>query len=116
MVDFYEELPRGTGRGEAMRLAQLAVRQNDPHPFYWASFIVTGSTATLDGTTLAPDPKPMQIAPSRRGCGCNVIGMQDSSYGTIAVMLAALGLVRSRRLKNELVFGNHLRRSGHSIR
>lgn len=50
MIDYYQRLKRGAGRGDAMRevrramLAQPATR----HPYYWASFAVWGRTAPLD--------------------------------------------------------------------
>jgi CHAT domain-containing protein len=48
-VAFYRRLASGEGRAEALRQASLALLK-DPmhrHPFYWASFISTGSTAPL---------------------------------------------------------------------
>lgn len=44
MIVFYRELAAGRPKAEAMRRAQLAVK-NDPryrHPFYWAPFVVLG--------------------------------------------------------------------------
>jgi CHAT domain-containing protein len=44
MIVFYRELAAGQQKAEAMRRAQLAVK-NDPryrHPFYWAPFVVLG--------------------------------------------------------------------------
>ena len=105
MVKFYEELARGTGRGEAMRMAQLAVKKSYPHPFYWASFIVTGSGATLDGNSLAPDPKNMQVSPTVRGCGCKIVDTQGSKDGTITVLLGIALWGAHRRRKS---------RGGHS--
>src|SRR4029077_3749220 len=51
MTDYYSGLKRGFGRGEALRLAQLAMlkRKGRQHPFYWASFIQAGEWANLDG-------------------------------------------------------------------
>jgi CHAT domain-containing protein len=45
MVDYYRRLRRGEGRADALRQVQLAMlkgRQNLRHPFYWASFILSG--------------------------------------------------------------------------
>jgi CHAT domain-containing protein len=42
MVDFYTQLPI-LGKAEALRHAQLAVRQKHPQPYYWAAFMVTGN-------------------------------------------------------------------------
>ncbi|MFT5433329.1 MAG: CHAT domain-containing protein, partial [Myxococcota bacterium] len=45
MTRFYTELSRGTTREEALRAAQLAVRDNPEteHPTYWAAFQLTGA-------------------------------------------------------------------------
>ncbi len=44
MEDFYARLKRGAPRGEALRQARLQLRRQAryTHPFYWASFILTG--------------------------------------------------------------------------
>ena len=44
MISYYKSLQAGEGRSEAMRQVQLQMLK-DPrrkHPFYWASFIVSG--------------------------------------------------------------------------
>jgi CHAT domain-containing protein/Flp pilus assembly protein TadD len=51
MISYYKSLQSGVGRSEAMRQVQLRMLK-DPrrrHPFYWASFIVSGEWANLDG-------------------------------------------------------------------
>jgi CHAT domain-containing protein/Tfp pilus assembly protein PilF len=51
MVEYYNGLKAGKGRSEALRQVQLRM-QADPrrqHPYYWASFIVSGEWANLDG-------------------------------------------------------------------
>jgi len=45
MVDYYRRLRRGEGRADALRQVQLAMlkgRQDLQHPFFWASFILSG--------------------------------------------------------------------------
>jgi len=39
---FYSELLSGKSKHQAMRAAQLAVRADYPHPFYWAQFVLSG--------------------------------------------------------------------------
>lgn len=49
MVEFYRRLAKGEGRAEALRQASLTLLR-DPahrHPFYWASFIVSGEAARM---------------------------------------------------------------------
>jgi CHAT domain-containing protein/Flp pilus assembly protein TadD len=51
MIAYYKALQAGQGRGEAMQQVQLQML-GDPkrrHPYYWASFIVSGEWANLDG-------------------------------------------------------------------
>lgn len=43
MTDFYQRLRQGVGHAAALRQAQLALKANYPHPYYWAPFIFIGS-------------------------------------------------------------------------
>ncbi len=49
MVSFYQRLREGRGRSEALRLAQLDMLSQaaTSHPFYWASFVVSGDWRPL---------------------------------------------------------------------
>ena len=51
MIDYYKALQAGQGRSEAMRQVQLQMltNENRRHPYFWASFIVSGEWANLDG-------------------------------------------------------------------
>jgi CHAT domain-containing protein len=49
MQEFYRRLRAGEGRAEAMEHAQREVRRTNPHPYYWASFIVIGKEGPLKG-------------------------------------------------------------------
>lgn len=42
MVSFYTHLKRGLGKAQALRAAQIEVRQKYPNPYYWAGFVLTG--------------------------------------------------------------------------
>ncbi len=42
MQSFYGHLAKGFTKAEALRLAQFEVRQNYPHPYYWAAFMLVG--------------------------------------------------------------------------
>jgi tetratricopeptide (TPR) repeat protein/CHAT domain-containing protein len=42
MERFYTHLRAGMSKGEALRQAQMDVRGEYPHPYYWASFVLTG--------------------------------------------------------------------------
>jgi CHAT domain-containing protein len=43
MAHFYRELSNGHNPTAALRSAQLALRQQHPHPYYWAPFVVMGA-------------------------------------------------------------------------
>jgi CHAT domain-containing protein len=42
MVSFYSHLGKGLPQADALRLAQIDVRRDYPHPYYWAGFVLTG--------------------------------------------------------------------------
>lgn len=39
---FYRQLRSGLGKAEALREAQMKVREEFPHPYYWSAFVLTG--------------------------------------------------------------------------
>jgi CHAT domain-containing protein len=51
MTAYYTGLKQGSGRGEALHRAELAMmkRKGREHPFYWASFIQSGDWRSLNG-------------------------------------------------------------------
>ncbi|MBI4748438.1 MAG: CHAT domain-containing protein [Acidobacteria bacterium] len=51
MVDYYTRLKAGEGRAEALRQVQLEMlkSQRFRHPYYWASFVVSGEWSSLAG-------------------------------------------------------------------
>ena len=51
MAAFYRELAKGATRAAAMRTAARATREHYPHPYYWASFIITGSGSAIPELT-----------------------------------------------------------------
>lgn len=42
MEQFYIHLREGKSKGDALRQAQIDVRVQYPHPYYWAAFVLTG--------------------------------------------------------------------------
>jgi CHAT domain-containing protein len=42
MARYYERLRDGAGPAEALRAAQLAIKDEHPHPYYWAPFVLIG--------------------------------------------------------------------------
>lgn len=49
MTQYYKNLLKGQGRGQAMREAALGLRKKKPHPYFWAPFIAIGRSAPLVG-------------------------------------------------------------------
>ncbi len=47
MEDFYRRILRGEGRSEALRQAQLTMKQKYPDPYYWGAFICQGEQGPL---------------------------------------------------------------------
>jgi len=43
MTNFYQNLQAELSATNALRIAQLQVKRERPHPFYWATFILTGN-------------------------------------------------------------------------
>ncbi|MBI2912160.1 MAG: CHAT domain-containing protein [Chloroflexi bacterium] len=46
MHRFYQELRAGKAKAAALRIAGLAIKERYPHPYYWAPFVLMGSTGT----------------------------------------------------------------------
>jgi MYXO-CTERM domain-containing protein len=99
MKRYYEGLGRGGGRGESMRQAQLAMADHGAtsHPYYWASFIVSGDASTMDGAPVVPE-----LARGPRGCACAAAGDDGGHDGAPAMAAGALlaaTAVRRRRAR-----------------
>jgi hypothetical protein len=90
MERFYTYLLEGHGKADALRLAQLDVRAEYPHPYNWAGFILSGDAGEVtaippvvagqpgvmitpttptetDETVAEATPKPEDNASSRGG-------------------------------------------------
>lgn len=103
MIAYYKALEGGGERGAAMRSVQRAMlgSKATAHPFYWASFIVSGDPSSLDGKLAATAPSssssstsrpPGQVDPGPRGCGCEAAGSADRGPQPWMIFLASLGL------------------------
>jgi CHAT domain-containing protein/tetratricopeptide (TPR) repeat protein len=49
MIDFYHRVLAGQGVADALREAQLAMREKHPDPYYWGAFICQGDPGPLGG-------------------------------------------------------------------
>jgi TPR repeat protein len=52
MVDFYRRLLAGVPRARALRDAQLAMRVQLPHPYFWGAFVLHGDRGPLSAELL----------------------------------------------------------------
>lgn len=101
MVEYYTKLQSGGGRSEAMRATRLAMMRQSKtaHPFYWASFLVSGEARALDGSDMATTSvdlnTPPKVSPGARGCSCEMAGEAGQSNGLPYALVAAIGLVVS---------------------
>jgi CHAT domain-containing protein len=62
MVSYYRKLQEGDGRGDALRQVQLEMLKNPRrrHPFYWATFILSGEWASLEEKPEANPDSPQR--------------------------------------------------------
>ena len=42
MKHFYRALAKGASRSQSLRLAMMRLREEHPHPYYWAPFLLMG--------------------------------------------------------------------------
>jgi CHAT domain-containing protein/tetratricopeptide (TPR) repeat protein len=89
MERFYTHLRDGIGKAEALRQAQLEVREEYPNPYYWAGFVLSGDAGEVTGyqsslpvpeTTAAPVEE--MPTPTERGKG----------FCPASALMVALGL------------------------
>ncbi|MFO0760272.1 MAG: CHAT domain-containing tetratricopeptide repeat protein [Byssovorax sp.] len=91
MSGYYRRLfTEGKGRSQALRdqqLAMLAGKTHD-HPYYWASFIVSGDPTPLT----SPGGTVPGVPPSAHGCGCLLASSaQEEEWQWILGLVLLLG-------------------------
>jgi CHAT domain-containing protein len=55
MIDFYKRLLSGKPRAEALRQAQLVMKDRYPDPYYWGAFICQGNPGSLSDQIIQKD-------------------------------------------------------------
>lgn len=96
MTRFYRHLQEGMGKAEALRQAQREVRQEYPHPYFWAGFVLAGEAG--GGEALRPMAAPAAAtvaAPDGPSAGAAETGWPWIVGASLAVALAIL-LIRWR--------------------
>lgn len=103
MVAYYHGLQKGGGRSEAMREVGLSMLANPKraHPYYWASFIVSGDGATLDGKDAPPRSfSAARVANGPRGCSCAEVGEgRGERAGLLVATVGVFTWLRRRRAR-----------------
>jgi CHAT domain-containing protein len=66
MERFYTHLREGTGKAEALRQAQIEVRDEYPNPYYWSAFVLSGDEG-MPGAGLTETPSPSGEDDARSG-------------------------------------------------
>jgi hypothetical protein len=106
MIAYYKALESGAGRGEAMQRVQLAMfdhgASRTAHPYFWASFIVSGDPSSLEGKLTVPAPAPSvpKVEPGARGCGCELTGSRGGGIpAPLALGALGMALLATRRLR-----------------
>jgi MYXO-CTERM domain-containing protein len=108
MKGYYERIVHGGGRSNAMRDERLAMLA-DPataHPYYWASFIVSGDPDSLGAAHVgmsraAPPPLP-KVPPMQGGCACEAGGAGAPEPAAAFAFGGALALVLARRRRRSI--------------
>lgn len=103
MVEYYGKLIAGGGRSEAMRATRLEMMRQPKmaHPFFWASFLVSGDASTLNGTDVPTSPIPLNrppaVSPGARGCNCAMAETSGNTNHLFVLLGLSLGGVAFRR-------------------
>jgi CHAT domain-containing protein/tetratricopeptide (TPR) repeat protein len=58
MEHLYTHLRDGMDKAEALQQAQLEVREEYPHPYYWAAFVLTGDPGEVAGKVAVSEATP----------------------------------------------------------
>jgi CHAT domain-containing protein len=103
MTAYYKNLlTNGEGRAEGMRNAQLSAlsKATTSHPYFWASFIVSGASGPLEAGRERAESNavpPHKVAPGARGCGCELVSKEGEAPFEWMVLLLLAGLRRGTR-------------------
>jgi CHAT domain-containing protein len=79
MKSFYSHLQAGTGKAEALRQAQIEVREEYPSPYYWAAFVLSGDPGA--------DGAPLTYKPEERNSAANTPNLGAAIWVLIGIMV-----------------------------
>ncbi len=124
MEQFYTYLKEGMGKAEALRQAQLEVREEYPNPYYWAAFVLSGDAGKISevmpeiagnttGETIPPiatvavglPDKAPAVEPSEAEVETDR-GQSNGNCLNLIVIVSLLGVVGVVGVRGRDLFGN----------
>jgi hypothetical protein len=96
MERFYTHLRAGMGKAQALQQAQRDVRAQYPHPYYWASFVLTGSAGT--SVEVQATPPNATTTPMQRPNMSGVLLLGLCSLGFLAALLGGIAYRRRKKV------------------
>jgi CHAT domain-containing protein len=104
MERFYTYLLDGMNKTEALRRAQIDVRAKYPHPYYWASFVLTGDPESMIHQSVIATSTSTSIpttAITSTAISTPVLPISTDIFCVVAValllILVLLALIQTRR-------------------
>jgi CHAT domain-containing protein len=94
MAAFYTHYHAGVGKAEALRLAQLEVRQSFPNPFYWAAFSLSGDPGEIlefPQTEVEAPNRSEELAQTQRSARAFIPILAIAGMGIVFLAVVGLG-------------------------
>lgn len=115
MTDYYQRVLAGAPRIDALRQVQLALlaRPATREPYFWAAFIATGDSRTLDYRAAPPMQQQgsgdYRVRRKRAGCACHLAELAEpaaqSQLTLLPLALVLAGVGRRKRRPKRLLAG-----------
>ncbi|MCB0214303.1 MAG: CHAT domain-containing protein, partial [Anaerolineae bacterium] len=100
MERFYMHLKDGLGKAEALRQAQIEVREEYPNPYYWSGFVLSGDPGFEVGSTdAARQSETVTSSESSNGDEADEIQSSRNCLSLLVILgvVGAVGVSISRR-------------------
>ena len=106
MEHFYRNLQAGMGKAQALQTAQYETRRLNPHPYFWAGFVLTGdggevkeilSNTETPGITTPIPTGPGNDAQEPGGGGSRICGSMVMPLGLIVFLISLKSRQRRRQ-------------------
>ncbi|MCP4406577.1 MAG: tetratricopeptide repeat protein [Gammaproteobacteria bacterium] len=93
MERFYTHLQDGTGKAEALRQAQIEVREEYPNPYYWSGFVLSGDPGFGSGSEGAEEQGEVVSSSGSSDMAETTEGQSSSNCFSLLIIIGALGSV-----------------------